>query len=156
MEQSVLAMYVLLWFVDTSTRMGALLHPCSRNVLARLAHRDSSCLQTVVRLLRLRGLLLRLELLSGVAGCAFATVEPLASRVLPTQTKGQAEGNGGCTHQGSEQFINQCRCDLQLLQSNQGGKADDGITSNLGKKIGGANLRTDLRAADNIRHYGRR
>src|SRR5438132_11503783 len=99
MEQSVLAMYVLLWFVDTSTRVGAWLHPCSRNALARLAHRDSSCLQTVVRLLRLRGLLLCLGLRSGVAGCAFATIEPLASRVLPAETKGQAEGDGGRTHQ---------------------------------------------------------
>src|SRR2546423_13512729 len=132
MEQSVLAMYVLLWFVDTSTRMGALLHPCSRNVLARLAHRDSSCLQTVVRLLRLRGLLLRLELLSGVAGCAFATVEPLASRVLPTQTKGQAEGNGGFTPQGSEKFINQSKCDLQLVPTNLSGQTSEGLTTNHG------------------------
>src|SRR5258708_15536661 len=138
-ERSVVVMNVLLVVLLTKCRWveRTWLHPLSLHALARLAQRGWLCLCLVIgdRLLRSGGLLLCLELRSS-RHRAFPTVEPLARRLLSAQAKGQTNGNGGSRVEAPKQLINERRGNLQLLQRDQHGKADDGKARDICKQAG--------------------
>src|SRR5260370_4857621 len=158
-ERSVVVMNVLLVVLLTKCRWveRTWLHPLSLHALARLAQRGWLCLCLVIgdRLLRSSSLLLRLELRSSCHR-AFPTIEPLTRRLLPSQSKGQGEGNGNSSDNGPKQLINERRGDLQLLQRDQHGKADDGKARDGRKQAGVANLGARRRSTHEVRHHGGR